>query len=167
MAGRSDLTPQQLSYFGVVQGASKQHLGTAEIWDAVKSEAARRGEALPAGMFSAVNQLRSYGSGLTYAAERVARAADNEAILSTHIGILPYGHNPGGTGGPRIFDVRVAYMHLVNNEIQDDYLTLRYTGGLPPTIGDLRQEANDIVSSMASGYGRSFVGISSIEIGEL
>lgn len=167
MAPRAGLTGEQLSYFGAIQARSRQRLTTAEVWEAVKDEAARRGEPLPAGMFQAVNQLRAQATALRNASDRLARAGQNEAILADHLAPLPYGHNPSASGGPRVFDVRVHYTAVRQGLDVQDYVTLRYTGGLPATVGELQQEAFDVTSSLVEGYGASFGDITGIEIGEL
>jgi len=167
MAGRSGLSGQALSYFGVIQSATHAHATTHDIWQAIHAEAERRGEALPPGMFAAVNALRSSAGSLRGAESALAKAAASEAVTAQHLAPLPYGHNPAAEGGPRAFDVRVSYTAVRSGLDVQDYVTLRYTGGLPLTVGELRQEALDVTSSLVEGYGASFGEITGIEIGEL
>lgn len=167
MASRSGLTGSQLSYFGVVQAATSAHGTTHDVWESIKREAERRGEALPADMFSAVNTLRGMATGLRNASHSLARADATDTILGSHVGILPYGHDPSATGGPRTFHVRVTYTSVTPDGPGQQTVTLVYPGNLPATVGELRGEAEMLAAAASMGYEGDFGGIDTIEIGEL
>jgi hypothetical protein len=167
MANRSDLSGFALSYFGVVQKAASERLGTAAVWEQVKSEAARRGEPLPANMFQAVNTLRAYASSLRNAAEAFRAAEPGNAITSDYVAPLPYGHNPSTTGGMREFHVRVGFTATDMGGEQQRYVTLVYPGSLPPTVAELQSEAQTLAAVAAIGYESAFGEVTAIEIGEV
>lgn len=167
MASRSGLTGAQLSYFGVIQGPTSAHADTKTVWDAVQREAARRGEALPAGMFTAVGTMRAYASSLRNAGTSLSRASATDAILGSHIAAVPYGNNPAATGGPRTFHVRVTYATDTPQGPDRQTVTLVYPGNLPATVGELRAEAETLAAVASATYEGEYAGIESIEIGEL
>jgi hypothetical protein len=133
----------------------------------LKDQVERDGGSLSFMGYTEAARLFGQMTGVRHASENLSKAAATDAILWEHIGLLPYGNNPSLHGGPRTFDVRVNYQAIRSGVEGPDYVTLRYTGGLPLTVGELRQEAMDISQSLAEGYGSSFLGMSSIEIGEL
>lgn len=167
MPSRSGLTGAQLSYFGVIQGPTGARADTKTVWDAVEREAARRGEALPPGMWNAVNTMRSMAAELRNAGSRLSGASATDAILGSHVGVLPYGNNPSATGGPRTFHVRVTYNTVTPEGPDQQTVTLVYPGNLPATVGELRAEAEILASVASSTYEGEFDGIDAIEIGEL
>lgn len=140
---------------------------TAELWDKIQARSAELGVVTPPGMFQAVNEIRSAAAQLRNSAENLSAAPAGSAIVGSEIAFLPYGTRPGEGGGPRVFDVRVAYNAVRGGVEESDYVTLRYTGGLPATVGDLRSEAALVTESLVEGYGASFTGIGTIQIGEL
>lgn len=156
-----------MAWWGTISASAKAHETTAEMFGRIKAEAERNGWTLPPGGAIAFNELRSMAAGLGYSAERLAGARDTDAILGSHLAPLPYGGKPGGPLGPRTFDVRVNYTAIRSGQPESSYVTLRYTGGLPSTVGELRLEAADIATSLVDSYGAELTEVGDIEIGEL
>lgn len=163
--GRAFTDP--MAWWGVISAAQREHLTTAETFERIRDEAERQGWTLPPGGAVAFNEVRAAASDLAYSAERLARAPESSAILGEHIGGLPYGGGLTGPAAQRLFDVRVGYTAVRSGQVEAGYVTLRYTGGLPATVGELRAEAEDIATSLVEGYGAAITGIDEIQVGEL
>lgn len=156
-----------MAWWGIIQASATAGETTAELFGRIRSEAERLGVPLPPGGAVAFNDVRSAAVKLREAASNLSDAPDSYAITRAHLAALPYGPGPSATGGPRVFDVRVAYTALRLGQEESDYVTLRYTGGLPATVGELRAEAEDVTASLVEGYGAALTGIGAIQIGEL
>lgn len=167
MAGPDDPFAKPMAWWGTIQAGVSERLTTAELWDRIQARSAELGLATPPTMFQAVNEIRSQAASLRNASERLSAAAPGDAITSSYLAPLPYGGSMGGAGGPRTFDVRVNYSAIRAGVPEDDYITLRYAGGLPSTVAELREEAQLVTESLVEGYGASLTGIGAIQIGEL
>lgn len=166
MAGDSDPFAKPMAWWGTIQAAVSERLTTAEVWDRIQARSAELGLPTPPTMFLAVNEIRSQAAQLRNASERLSAAPATDAITSSLLAPLPYG-NLGGSADPRTFDVRVNYTAVRTGVEESDYITLRYTGGLPATVGELRDEAELVATSLVEGYGANLTGIGAIQIGEL
>jgi hypothetical protein len=166
MADPGDAFAKPMAWWGTIQAAVSARMTTAEVWTAIQARSAELGLPTPPTMFLAVNEIRSQAAQLRNASERLTAAPATDAITSALLAPLPYG-NLGGGAGPRTFDVRVNYTAVRTGQVETDYITLRYTGGLPATVGELRAEAELVAESLVEGYGASLTSIGAIQIGEL
>lgn len=166
MAGDPDPFAKPMAWWGTIQAGVSERLSTAELWERIQARSQELGLATPPTMFQAVNEIRSQAAQLRNASERLSGADPSEAITSALLAPLPYG-NLGGAAGPRTFDVRVNYTAVRTGVEEQDYITLRYTGGLPATVGELRDEAELVAQSLVEGYGASLTAVGAIQIGEL
>lgn len=155
------------AFWGIVTRGAAEGLSATAVQQLVSSEAERLGVSTTFGIRTEVSRLFSSAVELRRAGERLSAAGPGEAITGGMLGQLPFGGSMGGSGGPRVFDVRVNYTAVRTGVEEADYVTLRYTGGLPPTVGELRAEAEDVTSSLVEGYGAALTGIGTIQIGEL
>ncbi len=167
MAGDERLQPGPMAYLGVISAARREHLNQTELYARINDYADARGWKLPPGGARAFNGLQASENSLTLAAERLSRARPSDVLTTEHVGQLAYGQVAPGTRAVRVFDVRVNYNATGTAGESSDYITLRYTGGLPPTVGELIEEAQDVASSLVEGYGRQLVSWGPVEIGEL
>lgn len=167
MADPESAFAKPMAWWGTIQASVAARDTTAELWDKISARSAELGLHTPPTMFAAVNEIRSQAAQLRNASERLSRAPASEAITGDKLAFLPYGKGPGQGAGPRIFDVRVAYTAVRTGVPEADYVTLRYTGGLPATVGELRDEAQLVTESLVEGYGASLIAVGDIQIGEL
>ena len=156
-----------MAWWGTIQASVAARDTTAELWDKISARSAELGLATPPNMFAAVNEIRSVAAQLRNASERLSGATPQSAITSSYVSSLPYGRGIAGGAGPRIFDVRVNYTAVRTGVPEESYVTLRYTGGLPATVGELRDEAQLVAQGLVEGYGASLVAVGSIQVGEL
>jgi len=167
MAGQPTPRDQAMAYLGVITRAATEHRPASELGAIVKAEAERLGHAPGFEVYSQAQTIYSQAVALRNASTRLGSSPASDAITGSLIAQLPYGTGPSATGGPRRFDVRVAYDVTRNGEPGQDFVTLQYIGDLPLTVGELRQEAEDVAASKAGEYGSTFVGVASVQIGEL
>lgn len=166
----ADPTPkyaQAGAFWGIVSRAAGEGVSATEVQKLVSAEAERLGVVTTFGVRQELSRLFSSAVQLRVGSERLTAAAPGEAITGSMLGQLPFGGSMGGAGGPRVFDVRVNYTAVRTGQEEADYVTLRYTGGLPPTVGELRAEAEAVTSSLVEGYGAALTSVGSIQIGEL
>lgn len=156
-----------MAFWGVISAAASEHMTVARLAEAVQAEADRLGINFPRGGMAPIMTLYSNATQLAYASERLGRAAPSTPITADLLAYLPYGRPWGQGAGPRQFDVRVQYTAVRSGRPDSGYVTLRYTGGLPGTVGELQDEAKLIAESLVEGYGSSFVDTGAIQIGEL
>lgn len=167
MAEPEDIFAKSMTFYGVVQASVSAGESTAQLFERINAEAERLGVNLPTTGAVAFNQLRSMAVKLRNASADLSAAPATHAIVADYLAPLPYGKGQPAAGGPRLFDVRVNYSAVRNGQVEGDYVTLRYTGGLPATVGELRAEAADVTSSLVEGYGASLTAIGAIQVGEL
>jgi len=156
-----------MRWLGAISGFAHEGLSASEAMQHLRDRIEADGGTLSFGGYQEAARLFGQMTAVRHASERFAAAPPSDAITWEHVGQLPYGQQPAMHGGPRTFDVRVFYSAMRSGQEVQDYVTLRYTGSLPPTVGELQQEALDVTSSLVEGYGASFGDITSIEIGEL
>ena len=161
--GSSPARPE--AWWGVIQSAARQHATTAGVWTAIKDSAQEWGLALPTDMFSAVNRMRALASGITYASERLMRAAPESAITSEHIGQQIYARSPQEMALAPIYHVRFEMHTVTEGVVQTGWYTLEYSGSLPPTVGQLFADVGEYASGLAGAYGVSLSGVGRVEIG--
>lgn len=167
MAGPLTPRDQAMAYLGVLSRASSEGLSAAQAMQAVAAEARNRG--YPLTFDVATEAARLYGStaGLAHAASNLNAAPGSNAIEGSYLARLPYGEGRVGPGAQRVFDVRVYYQATPPSPTGEDYVTLRYYGGLPTTVGQLRDQARNAARLIVGTYGRDFVDIGDLSIGEL
>lgn len=156
-----------MAWWGTIQASVAARDTTQEVWDKIAARSAELGLATPPGMFQAVNEIRSAAAQLRNASANLNAAAAESSILGGHVAFLPYGTEAGARAGPRQFDVRVNYTAVRGGVQEESYVTLRYSGGLPATVGELREDAQMVAESLVEGYGASLTAVNGLEVGEL
>lgn len=167
MAEPTDPRTQAMAYWGIISSAASEHAGAAEAAIRVRDEAARLGHSPGFQVFQEAERLYADATRLQYGSEALSAAPDTHAIQGDYLAKLPYGAGLLAPGGPRQFHVRVNYTYQAGGQTLDDYITLRYTGGLPATVGDLRSDAESVALGLIPSYGRELVQLGDIQIGEL
>jgi hypothetical protein len=153
------------AYYGDIAAATSERASTAEIWQQLRTAAAARGAVLPPDMFEAVNQFRSIAAGLRNSSEVLARARDEDTIVNTMVGRQMYARDPDAMAIAPRFHVRYEMTATAHGETLTNTYTLDYTGGLPATVGDLRDDVKTLGRDLAEQYGSAFVSLGNIEIG--
>lgn len=157
-----------MAWWGVVRAAASEHLPTAELWDRIHAETQRQGWVEPPNLLRQINDIRAAATSLQYAKEHLSSLPPEATISRLDMAFLPYGRKEGQPVLVRQYDVRVAFTRDVAGQLRSDYLTLRYSQGqLPATVGELRDQAYQLVAAKVKGYGDAVAEFGDIEIGEL
>lgn len=167
MAGPTDPLAEAMSYWGVIQRSASLHEGAAAAVQRVAQEAARLGEVPSFQVYGEAMRLYGQATALQYGTEHLSAAGPEVAGLGQFVERLPYGSGLVSPAGPPVYHVRVEYSAIRNGEPVGDYVTLRYTGGLPGTVGELREDARVVTEGLVTGYGSRLTGIGDIQIGQL
>lgn len=163
--GKQAVTAQLFA--GVIAASARAGESAATMQQRVSAEAERLGVGTSFAIRTDAARLFGAWTGVRVASERLSRAPLSDAITHEVIAQLPYGAGLTSIAGPRVFHVRVPYTAVRFGQTEDSYITLRYTGDLPPTVGDLKAEAADILGALVPSYSAELVEIGDIEIGEL
>lgn len=167
MADEGKVQPPATAYLGVITAGRREHLTQTQMYQRINAYATERGWTLPPGGAVAFNRIMASEHAYTTSVERFSKARSSDAIIGRYIGPLTYGQGAATPASVRRFDVRVPYTYQGPAGLTEDYVTLRYTGGLPATVGDLIAEAQDVTQSLVEGYSRAIVEWGTLEIGEL
>ena len=157
---------QPMAWWGAVAGSVRAKATTAEVWTAIREFGAANGLAYPPGMFQEVNRMRSQATGLRIATQRLGLALNSDAITGRDVAALPYARPGTSQDLLRQYHVRVNYEAVRAGQLEQSYITLPYTGELPATVGQLRDDAQIATDALVSGYGAELLSIGAIEIGE-
>ena len=157
---------QPAAWWGAIQGSVRARATTAEVWSAIRDFGAREGLTYPPGMFQEVNRLRSAAVGLRVATQRLGTALNTDAITGSMVGQTIYTRPGASRDLLRQYHVRVNYEAVRAGQLEQSYITLPYTGSLPGTVGELRDDAQIATEALVEGYGASLTSIGAIEIGE-
>jgi hypothetical protein len=132
-----------LQYWGVLLSTAAQRLTTAQIWADVKSAANSAGNNLAGVTIQDMNFLRSATNSLLNAASILSKAADDATIEAAMISRAPWASLQQGDSLVPEWSVRYA----VNIEGPEgafvQWMTDRYVGSLPATVGELRDQLGD------------------------
>lgn len=167
MAGETDPRTAAMAFWGTISAAASEHAGASVAAQRVAAEAARLGAEPSFETYQAAMTLYAQATRLQYSSEALGEAPNEYAITGEYLAPLPYGQTGAGSRVLPEYHVRVEYTFRDEAGEHTDYITLRYTGGLPGTVGDLRADAETIAAGLIPSYGRAFVGMGAIQIGEL
>jgi hypothetical protein len=160
------------AWWGAIEAGVTARESTSSLWGRIHAYTAQQGLREPPSLFLEVNRLRSTAKGLREATRQLGLALNGDAITGSMVGQTIYARGATARGLVRQFHVRVQFEAVKNGEAYQDFVTLGYTGALPGTVGQLREDAyataEGIVLSSAphSGGAEAFIGTGAIEIGE-
>lgn len=138
-----DLTPGMralLPWWGTINAAVSQRLSTSDFYLYLRNAAAEQG--LPLQGFSAtdVSRLRGLAASQRTAGERFGRLRDDQTIGAESIASDISSRPEGAMAAAPQWLVRYQANILHDGEEQTMWVTNLFTGVLPPTKGDLRQQ---------------------------
>lgn len=132
-----DLSPEQAQYWGVIRSASSARISTSDLWAQIAAFEQAQGITRPAGLFAAVNQMRSLATSQRNAFQALQDASDEAAITSEMIS-QDFNSRPlTDQSTAPVWTIRFGVSILTENGVEDSWLTYRASGALPATKGDL------------------------------
>lgn len=167
MADRLPPASRSEVFWAKIIAASREHVGTAELWRRLNTEAERLGVSYPRGIVQDVNRMRSLASRLAYGSEALSRALPTDAITSKMLGKSLYGRGELGPGQIPAWDVRFQVAVTNGDGTSTGWYRLRYTGTLPATVGSLMDDLDAYTEILGGEYGATVGEVSSVTIGAI
>jgi hypothetical protein len=160
------ISPEARSYayaWGVIQAAVEGRANTASIFQAVRDEAESLGMDTPAGMWQAVNELRSIAVQMRNAGEAFNRASPDTTFSYQ---LAPLDVNARAPDDRALFPEYVARFDLQatgpNGEAITRTLTMRDSWAPGITVGDVTDAVTEAAIGMSQRYGLEFGSVGNI-----
>lgn len=165
MAELSDDAKAGMGYYGIIESAARQGLGTAATWDLIKAEAATLGLTSPGISAAAVSELRGRAVGVQRSEARIAQAADHLAIGREFTADAPWARGDNEQAALTRWQVRFEHTTEGPNGTTTEWRTAMLQGtGIPDTFGDLRDILDTEGDELADSYGTTHVSIGAVQI---
>ncbi len=169
-----DLTPGQkalLPFWGNIQSAVSQHVGTAELWAAVRDAAAAEGVELRGISATDMSALRGLAAGQRNASTNLLRAGPGDVITGPMISQDLSSRGLADQALAPSWIVRFEQDLNFSGELMTVWRSSVFEGSLPLTVNDLRnqldQDAEQLLASSSGGIDATsavHIGIGSIQI---
>lgn len=160
------LSPEGGAYawaWGAVQAAVSARASTADVFAAVRAEAARAGQELKAGMWEAVNELRSLAATIRNGADAFQSADRSEAFTRQ---FAPSDINARDQADQALFPevlVRFTLNYTDENGNEGERpLTVRINWTPDMTVGDVQDQVENLAAGLAERYGVESDGVSDL-----
>lgn len=158
------LRANALTYYGNILAAARAHATTAEVWDAIRSEAASRGYAFPSDIFTQVNAMRANAGATVRASEAFARAPDDAAVGPAFISTPIWARPAAAQEARPAFHVRFE-MTTVSAQGEASGWYNMQVGSLEGwSKGMLTDDLAAYGEALTEGYNVAFGGIGAIDI---
>lgn len=154
------------AWWGTILAAARERATTAQVWQAIRTQAEQQGLRVPSNLFAEVNRMRGLASGLQRSSRNLDRASSADAITSSMIGAQVYARSPLERELAPLYHVRFQMTTSAGGQTQRDWYTLEYSGQLPTTVGQMMDDVLDYALGLSGGYGVEFRELGSVEIGE-
>lgn len=153
------------AYFGAILAASRAHATTAEVWTAIRSQAAAAGYRFPADIFSQVNAMRSAAVGIIRASEALASADPSQAIGPQFLAQAPWGRSPEAQAAFPIVQARYQMTTVGPGGEETGWYRWEMPGGLDGwTVGEVQDAIAAYAADAASDYSTAFVSLDTIDL---
>lgn len=153
-----------MAYWGVIEQATRDRLGTAEIWQAIREQAAASGLDSPGVTAQDVSRLRGLAGNVRATSARLENADTGYALDSTMIARAPWARPLAERNTLPLYQVRFEHTTENNGETTTEWRTVMFRNTLPTTVGELIDALQQDAEQMADDYGYTHVGIGSFSI---
>lgn len=150
-------------YWPAIQAAANRHVTTAELWDAIRSAAADQGLDRPGVSLTAVNTLRAAATRMARSAEALNTAARDSGFEGL-IGQAPWSAPLDVQAAAPSYLIGMQLGGTIDGEDASRYVTVRWSGPLPASVGDLLDSLDTDAALMAGDYNTEYTGISGLSI---
>lgn len=151
-------------YWGVVENAARNGLGTAEVWTAIREHASTLGRQTPGITAQDVSRLRGEAGGIIRAERTLGAARPDQSIGADMIAQPFFGRSLDVQNTLPIYQVRFQHELDVNGERQTLWRTVTFRGSRPPTVGQLADAVEQDAAELAESYGQTHLGIGSMQL---
>lgn len=153
-----------MAYWGVIEQATRDRLGTAEVWQAIREQAAAAGLDSPGITAQDVSRLRGLAGGVRATATRLENAEPEWGIDGGMIANAPWARPLSERNTLPLFQVRFEHTVQNNGQTTTEWRTVMFRNTLPTTVGELTEALEQDAEQMADDYGYTHVGIGSFSI---
>lgn len=140
--------------WGAVQSAVGARASTAEVFQAVRDEAARTGQAMAPDMWQAVNELRSLAATMRNGAEAF-QSADRAELFTR--AFAPPDINARAAADQALFPEALVRFRMdvinPNGETDSRAVTVRINWTPDMTVGDVQDQVMGLAGGLAERYG--------------
>ncbi len=163
-----DLTPGQkalLPFWGSIQSAVTQRVGTAELWDAVRQAASAEGVILRGVSATDMSGLRGLAAGQRNAGDNLARAGPGDVITGQMIGQDLSSRALADQALAPSWIVRFEQDLNISGELVTVWRSSVFDGSLPVTLSDLRNTLDADAEEMLTSYAGGIEAAPAVHIG--
>jgi hypothetical protein len=164
----TSLTPNQtaaLAYWGNIENAVSQRLGTADLWSAIRAASGTE-PGTPIGFNAAdLSVLRGMAASIRNAATNLEAARGDYTVTADMVGRAPWARSQAEMNTLPIWQVRFQHTttDVSGNELTD-WRTSVFTGQIPDTVGGILDAVDQDALGIAEDYGRQHVSVGSLQI---
>lgn len=142
-----------LSYWGVVQAATRQRMTTADLWASIRSAAEQFGLDRPGITPAEVNRLRHAAVQERETKGVLERAPGEYALTGEYVTVAPYARSQQERQALPLHQATFRYEAVGEDGSEWRYGFVSFRSGLPATIEDLRSLVGEAAQGLAADYG--------------
>lgn len=165
-----ELSPQArrgLPYWGIIERAASEGLGTADLWADIHEAAEEMGLESPGVSAAGVAELYSRAVGIQNRSTRMDNSDPGERMDGRYITDAPWQRTQAERDGLSVWQVRYEHTVITGDGPQSEWRTSTFTGSLPDTIAGIREAIEQDAAQLAVKYDVSHVSLSSIQVLEV
>jgi hypothetical protein len=162
-----ELTPGQralLPFWGTIVAAAHEGVGTAELWERVRSAAEDQGLPLRGAGAVDMSRLRGIATQQRVARRNFERASTSDMLTADHIAQDISSRDLAAQAAAPQWAVRFEWQTLEGGVMATEWKTNLFTGILPQTKGELLDQLARDAERLGADYGRESVGIGAVSI---
>ena len=166
----ADLTPGQtraLQFWGVINKATADRVGTAELWQRINAASAAAGHARPGFGIADLQKVRSLAVGVRAMQAAFNSLGGDDLITGDQIAQAPWSRPLASRNVVGMWQVEFEHVTRVNGVEQSNYRVTTFTGTVPRTRNELQAAIEQDASRMARDYGTEHVDIGDYRLYEV
>jgi hypothetical protein len=162
-----DLTPGMralLPFWGTINAAVRERVGTAELWERTKAAAESEGYVIRGASGADMSRLRGLAAGQRRAMDAFGAASGDTMLAAEHFAQDVSSRSLAAQGAAPQFAVRFQWASIEGDELMQEWKTNLFTGVLPQTKAELLDQLARDAERLGADYGRESVGIGEVSI---
>lgn len=159
-----DSAVKALPYWPRIEYAAANNLTTAALWSLIRDDAAELGLEAPGVGIVGVSQLRGIAAGIQRNSAALNAAADERRLLTSMVSRPPWAGDTPRDAASRGYTVRFQHTTVVDGAESTEWRSVRFSGALPRTVGDLRDLVNRDAIQLARKYKSAHVSADALQL---
>lgn len=164
MADMSPGTRRAMQYWGVIEHAARERMNTADLWAAIRDQAAAAGLDRPGVTAQDVSRLRGIAGSIRGADRQLDRANAEYGLTGAMISRAPWARDFAAMNTSPMHQVRFEHQFTREGEPVTEWRSVMFQGALPTTVAELMAALDFDAQQMADNYGYEHVGIGAVSI---